>query len=55
VNGAAGIVPVVLHYDVRFVPGTDDDDVVRRPLSAATVGLLSGDPRGDLAVPVIEC
>ena len=27
-NGAAGIVPAVLHYYVHFVPGADDDGVV---------------------------
>ena len=31
-NGAAGIVPAVLHYYVKFVPGANDDGV--RPLPA---------------------
>ncbi len=39
-NGAAGIVPAVLHYFTRFVPGADDDGVVRFLLTAAAVGLL---------------
>jgi L-serine deaminase len=28
-NGAAGIVPAVLHYYMRFVPGANEDGVVR--------------------------
>ncbi|MGP4020415.1 L-serine ammonia-lyase [Saccharopolyspora sp. 5N708] len=39
-NGAAGIVPAVLHYYVRFVPGADDNGVVRFLLAAAAVGVL---------------
>ena len=39
-NGAAGIIPAVLHYYVRFVPGADDDGVVRFLLTAAAVGML---------------
>jgi L-serine dehydratase len=39
-NGAAGIVPAVLHYYERFVPGADDDGVVRFLLAAAAVGIL---------------
>jgi len=39
-NGAAGIVPAVLHYYVRFVPGADDDGVVRFLLTAAAIGIL---------------
>jgi L-serine dehydratase len=39
-NGAAGIIPAVLHYYVRFVPGADDDGVVRFLLTAAAIGLL---------------
>jgi L-serine dehydratase len=39
-NGAAGIIPAVLHYYVRFVPGADDDGVVRFLLAAAAVGML---------------
>jgi L-serine dehydratase len=39
-NGAAGIIPAVLHYYVRFVPGADDDGVVRFLLTAAAVGVL---------------
>lgn len=39
-NGAAGIVPAVLHYYIKFVPGADDDDVVRFLLTAAAVGIL---------------
>jgi L-serine dehydratase len=39
-NGAAGIIPAVLHYYVRFVPGADDDGVVRFLLTAAAIGVL---------------
>ncbi len=39
-NGAAGIIPAVLHYYMRFCPGADDDGVVRFLLTAAAVGLL---------------
>lgn len=39
-NGAAGIVPSVLHYYVKFVPGANDDGVVRFLLTAAAVGIL---------------
>ena len=30
-NGAAGIIPAVMHYYVRFVPGSHDDGVVALP------------------------
>lgn len=39
-NGAAGIIPAVLHYYERFVPGADEDGVVRFLLTAAAVGVL---------------
>ncbi len=39
-NGAAGIVPAVLHYYRRFEPGADDEGVVRFLLSAAAIGML---------------
>lgn len=39
-NGAAGIVPAVLHYYRRFVPGANDDGVVRFLLTAAAIGIL---------------
>ena len=39
-NGAAGIVPAVLHYYMKFVPGADSDGVVRFLLAAAAVGIL---------------
>ncbi|MEV4648145.1 L-serine ammonia-lyase [Saccharopolyspora sp. NPDC049357] len=39
-NGAAGIVPAVLHYAHRFLPGFDDDAVVRFLLTAGAVGAL---------------
>jgi hypothetical protein len=39
-NGAAGIIPAVLHYYHRFTPGADDDGVVRFLLTAAAIGTL---------------
>jgi len=39
-NGAAGIVPAVLHYYMRFVSGASDQGVVRFLLTAAAIGLL---------------
>ena len=39
-NGAAGIIPAVLHYYTRFVPGATDDGVVRFLLTAAAIGVL---------------
>jgi L-serine dehydratase len=39
-NGAAGIIPAVLHYYVTFVPGAGDDGVVAFLLTAAAIGAL---------------
>jgi L-serine dehydratase len=39
-NGAAGIIPAVLHYYEAFVPGADDDGIVRFLLAAGAVGML---------------
>jgi L-serine dehydratase len=39
-NGAAGIIPAVLHYYVTFVPGASDDGVVAFLLTAAAIGVL---------------
>jgi L-serine dehydratase len=39
-NGAAGVVPAVLHYYTRFCPGAVDDGVVRFLLTAAAIGAL---------------
>ncbi|MEV2279095.1 L-serine ammonia-lyase [Nocardiopsis sp. NPDC049922] len=39
-NGAAGIVPAVLHYYLHFSPGAGDDGVVRFMLTAAAIGIL---------------
>lgn len=39
-NGAAGIIPAVLHYYINFVPGADDDGVVKFLLTAAAIGML---------------
>jgi L-serine dehydratase len=39
-NGAAGIVPAVLHYYTRFMPGASDRGVVDFLLTAAAIGML---------------
>jgi L-serine dehydratase len=39
-NGAAGIVPAVLHYYTRFVHGSSDRGVVDFLLTAAAIGIL---------------
>lgn len=39
-NGAAGIIPAVLHYYTRFVPTANDDGVIRFLLTAGAVGML---------------
>ncbi len=39
-NGAAGIIPAVLHYYVSFVDGADDDHIVEFLLTAAAIGIL---------------
>ncbi len=39
-NGAAGIVPAVLHFYRRFEPGASDEGVMRFLLAAAAIGML---------------
>lgn len=39
-NGAAGIIPAVLHYYRRFVSGADEDGVIEFLLTAGAIGLL---------------
>ncbi|MEN3032459.1 L-serine ammonia-lyase [Chromobacterium amazonense] len=39
-NGAAGIIPAVMHYYARFVPGANDDGIVRFLLTAGAIGIL---------------
>ena len=39
-NGAAGIIPAVLHYYDRFYPGANTDGVVRFFLVAGAIGIL---------------
>ena len=39
-NGAAGIVPAVLHYYRNFCPGQTEDGVVRFLLTAGAIGIL---------------
>ncbi|MEO6968810.1 MAG: L-serine ammonia-lyase [Rhodanobacteraceae bacterium] len=39
-NGAAGIVPAVLHYYVRFCPNANEDGVLDFLLTAGAIGIL---------------
>jgi L-serine dehydratase len=39
-NGAAGIIPAVLHYYMRFISGATDVGVVDFLLTAAAIGIL---------------
>jgi len=39
-NGAAGIIPAVLHYYERFIPGATEDGVVRFLLTAGCIAML---------------
>jgi L-serine dehydratase len=39
-NGAAGIIPAVLHFYMNFVPNADEDGVVRFLLAAGAIGML---------------
>ena len=39
-NGAAGIIPAVLHYYERFTSGANDEGVIRFLLTASAIGIL---------------
>lgn len=39
-NGAAGLIPAVLHYYARFIAKADDDGICRFLLTAGAVGML---------------
>jgi len=39
-NGAAGIIPAVLHYYRRFVSGSDEGGIIRCLLTAGAIGIL---------------
>ncbi|GAB77781.1 L-serine dehydratase [Austwickia chelonae] len=39
-NGASGIIPAVLHYYRTFVPGADDEGVIRFLLVAGAIGMI---------------
>jgi len=39
-NGAAGIIPAVLHYYQKFCSGCNDDNIVRFILTAGAIGIL---------------
>src|SRR5205823_6370216 len=46
-NGAAGVLPAVMHYYWRFVPGADDDGIVRFLLAAGAIGVLYKENRSE--------
>lgn len=39
-NGAAGVIPAVLHYYTKFVPGSNQDGIVTFMLTASAIGLI---------------
>ena len=39
-NGAAGIIPAVLHYYARFIPNYSDDGIIEFLLTAGAIGIL---------------
>jgi L-serine dehydratase len=39
-NGAAGIIPAVMHYYWRFLPGANEDGIVRFLLTAGAIGVI---------------
>ena len=39
-NGAAGVIPAVLHYYVDFIPGANEQGVIDFMLTAAAIGIL---------------
>ena len=39
-NGAAGIIPAVLHYYDKFCPNTDEEGVIQFLLAATAIGIL---------------
>jgi L-serine dehydratase len=39
-NGAAGVVPAVMHYYERFIPGASDDGITDFLLTASAIGML---------------
>ena len=39
-NGAAGVVPAVAHYYCNFIPGADEDGLLRFFLTSAAIGIL---------------
>ena len=39
-NGAAGVIPAVLHYYVRFLPGANDAGIATFLLTAGAIGII---------------
>ncbi len=39
-NGAAGVIPAIARYYLRFIPGADEEGLLRYFLTAAAIGIL---------------
>lgn len=39
-NGAAGVIPAIAHYYMRFIDGADEEGILRYFLTAAAIGIL---------------
>jgi L-serine dehydratase len=39
-NGAAGVIPAIAHYYMRFIDGADEEGIIRYFLTAAAIGIL---------------
>ncbi|RQS91898.1 L-serine ammonia-lyase [Burkholderia contaminans] len=39
-NGAAGVIPAVLHYYVKFVPGSNEAGILEFLMTAAAIGII---------------
>ena len=53
-NGAAGIIPAVLHHATRHLQGVGDEEVVRFLLTAGAIGLLYKE-RGSISGAEVGC
>ena len=51
-NGAARIIPAVLHYYERFVPNSSEEGIQRFLLAAGAIGMLYKGKRIDLGAEV---
>jgi L-serine dehydratase len=39
-NGAAGVIPAIAHYYIRFIEGANEEGIIRYFLTAAAIGIL---------------